>query len=100
MSASDDLATLKSNNTADATALTSLEAELNTPATESTGDKVLAAVVPVVTTEGLVAVFGADALSSALTAEGYTVTAPEAPETPGEPTDAEDTAEQVPVTVG
>ena len=77
MSATDDLSTLQANNQADATAITSLEAELNAPATESTGDLVLAAVLPVVTTAGLVEVFGADALSTALTADGYTVTAPE-----------------------
>ena len=75
------LSTLQANNQADATALTALEADLSTPATESTGDQVLAAVVPVVTTAGLVAVFGADALSTALTEDGYTVTPPEATDT-------------------
>ena len=68
------LSTLQANNQADATALTAFEADLSTPATESTGDQVLAAVVPVVTTAGLVAVFGADALVTALTDEGYGVT--------------------------
>jgi hypothetical protein len=70
MSATDDLATLQANNTADATTLTSLEQELTTPAVDSVGDQVLAAIVPV------------------LESAGYTVTAPE-PETPAE--DATDT---------
>ena len=77
--ATDQLSTLQANNQADATALSALENDLNTPATESTGDQVLAAVLPVVTTAGLVEVFGVDALSTALTADGYTVTAPEVP---------------------
>ena len=72
------LATLQANNTADATALAALESDLSSPATESTGDQVLAAVLPVVTTAGLVEVFGADALVSALEADGFTVT-PAAP---------------------
>jgi|ERR1700743_3601609 len=40
-------------------------------------DNVLSAVVSAVNTAGLVQVFGADALTSALQAAGYTVTAPE-----------------------
>jgi len=79
MSAQDDLATLQASNAADATTLADLATALETPATESTGDQVLAAALPVITTAGLVAVFGADALSTALTDAGYTVTAPEAP---------------------
>lgn len=75
MAAQDDLSTLQANNAADATALSSLEAELNAPAVPSVGDQVLEAVLPV------------------LTAAGYTVTPPEPAETPGEATDAEDTAE-------
>lgn len=62
MSAQEDLTTLQANNAADATALTSLEAELNTPAVPSVGDQVLEAVLPV------------------LTAAGYTVTPPAVPE--------------------
>lgn len=58
MSATDDLTTLQTNNAADATALTSLEQELNTPAVPSVGDQVLESVIPV------------------LTAAGYTVTPP------------------------
>ena len=61
------------------------------PATESTGDLVLAAVLPVVTTAGLVEVFGADALATALTTEGYTVTAPVA-DTESASEDATDTS--------
>ena len=61
MSAQDDLTTLQNNNAADASALTSLEQELNTPAVPSVGDQVLEAVLPV------------------LTAAGYTVTPPAAP---------------------
>jgi hypothetical protein len=75
MSAQDDLSTLQANNAADTTALSSLEAALNAPAVPSVGDQVLEAVLPV------------------LTAAGYTVTPPEAPEVPGEAADAEDTAE-------
>ena len=45
----------------------------------SNADNVLAAVVSAVNTAGLVSVFGADALASALEADGYTVTAPAAP---------------------
>jgi hypothetical protein len=74
--ATTQLATLTANNTADAAALAALEADLNTPATQSVGDQVFAAVEPVLTTVGLVEVFGADTLSNALTAAGYTVTAP------------------------
>ena len=60
MSAQDELTTLQTNNAADATALTALEADLSTPATESVGDTFLAASV------------------TALEAAGYTVTAPAA----------------------
>jgi len=81
MSASDDLATLQANNAADATALADLETQLSSPATESTGDQVLAAALPVIETAGLVEVFGADALSTALTNAGYTVTAPDTSDT-------------------
>lgn len=70
------LTTLQTNNAADATALASLEADLNAPATQSIGDQVFAAVEPVLTTVGLVTVFGADTLVNALTADGYTVTPP------------------------
>lgn len=70
------LTTLQTNNAADATALASLEADLNAPATQSVGDQVFAAVEPVLTTVGLVTVFGADTLVNALTAAGYTVTPP------------------------
>lgn len=64
MSAQDDLSTLQANNTADATALSNLEAELNAPAVPSVGDQVLEAVLPV------------------LTAAGYTVTPPAPAEDP------------------
>jgi hypothetical protein len=74
--ANEQLATLQANNTADATALAALEADLTTPAEDTVGDQVLAAALPVITTAGLVSVFGADALVSALQAENYTVTAP------------------------
>jgi hypothetical protein len=73
MSATEDLSTLQANNQADATALTSLEAELNTPAVPSVGDQVLEAVLPV------------------LTSAGYTVTAPVA-ETESTTEDATDTS--------
>ena len=73
MAATDDLATLQANNTADAAALTSLEAELNTPAVPSVGDQVLEAIIPV------------------LTAAGYTVTAPVI-ETESSTEDATDTS--------
>jgi hypothetical protein len=76
--AQSQLKTLQDNNAADAAALTALEADLTTPATDTVGDQVLAAALPVITTAGLVSVFGVDALVSALTAENYTVTAPEA----------------------
>lgn len=52
MSAQDDLATLQSNNAADATALTSLEQELTTPAVPSVGDQVLEAIIPVLEDAG------------------------------------------------
>lgn len=75
MSAQDEVATLTANNAADAAALATLEADLSS--TEpTTADNVLAAVVPVVTTAGLVSVFGAQPLVDALTADGYTVTPP------------------------
>lgn len=79
--------TLKTNNAADATALAALEADVNAPATQSTGDQILAGLEPVLTSAGLVAIFGADSLSNALTAEGYTVTPPAAPSTSIEVTD-------------
>lgn len=82
------LATLKTNNEADATALAALENDLNTPATESTGDQVLAAALPVITSAGLIEVFGADTLVSVLTAAGYAVTAPEAETSSDGSTDA------------
>lgn len=85
------LTTLQANNAADATALSALENDLNTPATQSTGDQVLAALEPVLTSVGLVAVFGADTLSAALTAEGFTVTAPEPATTDIPVTDGSDT---------
>jgi hypothetical protein len=53
-----------------------LEAALSNTS-PSAADNVLAAVVSAVNTAGLVTVFGADALSAALTSAGYTVTAPE-----------------------
>lgn len=74
MAATDDLATLQANNTADATALTSLEQELTTPAVDSVGDQVLAAIVPV------------------LESAGYTVTPPAAPEVETPAEDATDTS--------
>jgi hypothetical protein len=73
MSATEDLATLQANNTADATALASLEGELNSPAVPSIGDNLL------------------DAVVQSLTSQGYTVTAPET-ETPAE--DATETTEE------
>lgn len=76
MAAKDDLATLQANNQADATALTSLSQELNAPATPSVGDQVLEAVVPV------------------LTAAGYTVTPPAAPETESTKEDNTDTGSE------
>lgn len=97
MSTADDLKTLQDNNAADAAALTDLEAALNAPVpptTPSVGDQVLEATKTVVQAAGLVAVFGDQPLVDALTAEGFTVTPPEPAETAGEPTDAEDTAEQ------
>lgn len=42
----------------------------------TTADAILSTVVSSLNSEGLVSVFGADTLSTALTAEGYTVTAP------------------------
>ncbi len=77
MSAQDDLSTLQANNAADATALSALEAELNAPAVPSVGDQVLEAVLPV------------------LTAAGYTVTPPAAPEaeSASEDASAEDASE-------
>lgn len=74
--ATDQVAALQANNAADATALAALAADLEA-APQSTGDEALAAVVPVLQPQ-LVAVFGADNLSAALTEAGYTVTAPEA----------------------
>lgn len=58
-----------------------LEAALNSTAA-TPADNVLSAVVGAVNTAGLVSVFGADTLQSALEAEGYTVTAPAQTETP------------------
>ena len=52
MSAADDLATLQANNEADATALTSLEGELNSPSVPSLGDQVLEAILPVLEAAG------------------------------------------------
>lgn len=74
----DQLATLKANNEADATALADLETAVSAGPTDSVGDQVLAAAVPVVQSAGLVKVFGADQLKTALEAEGYTVTDPAA----------------------
>ncbi len=75
--------TLQANNQADATALSALENDLNTPATDSVGDQVLAAVLPV------------------LTAAGYTVTAPAAPdeESTSEDVSSDDTETVVPTPV-
>lgn len=70
------LETLQSNNTADATALAALEVALSTPATQSLGDQVLAAVVPV------------------LEAAGWTAPTPVVPETPEQTeTPAEDSTD-------
>ena len=69
------LDTLKTNNTADAETLTAIEADLAAAPT-TTADQALAAVVPVLTTAGLVDVFGVDALTAALVAKGFTVSAP------------------------
>jgi hypothetical protein len=74
--ANEQLATLQANNTADATALAALEADLTTPTEDTVGDQVLVAALPVITRAGLVSVFGADALVTALQTENYTVTAP------------------------
>lgn len=74
---SNDLSTL---STAVQTAVTDLSSTAPSPA-----DNVLAAVVSAINTAGLVEVFTADTLSAALTAVGYTVTAPapaNAPELP------------------
>lgn len=80
------LATLQANNTADAAALAALETDLSTPAADSVGDQVLAVALPVITTAGLVAVFGADSLVSALEADGYTgITPPASADTTSEP---------------
>jgi hypothetical protein len=81
---SNDLSTL---STAVQTAVTDLSSTAPSPA-----DNVLAAVVSAINTAGLVEVFTADALSAALTAANYTVTAP-APELPESATeDATDTS--------
>jgi len=93
------LATLQANNSADATALAALESDLSTPSIVTTGDLVLDAVVPVVSTAGLVEVFGADSLVSALEALDYTVTPPSAPVVTSIPvTDASAPSTDVPVT--
>jgi hypothetical protein len=84
--ATDQLATLTANNTADATALAALEADLNSTA-PTTNDNIATSVVSAIETAGLVEVFTAGALSDALTAAGYTVTAPapaNAPKLPAE----------------
>jgi len=89
------LETLQANNSADATALATLESDLNSTA-PTTSDTVLAAVVTAVDTAGLVEVFGAPALVSALEDANYTVTAPapaDAPELPESASeDASDTS--------
>ncbi len=78
----DKLDIIKANNEADAAAIAELESDLNaTP--ETTGDKVLAAMIPVVTADGLIAVFGEDALVKELEAAGFTVTPP-APAAPAD----------------
>lgn len=87
--ATDQLAKLQASNQADAAALTALESDLNNTA-PTTADNVLAALVSAVGTAGLVEVFTAEALVSALEAAGYTVTAPapsDAPELPASDTD-------------
>ena len=70
--------TIKDSSAAIDTAVAALENDLNSQA-PSTGDQVLTAVVPVLQQVGLVTVFGTEALSVALTAEGYTVAPPAAP---------------------
>lgn len=82
--AQDQIATLQANNAADATALGALEADLNS--TEpTTNDNISAAVVAAIEAGGLIQVFTAETLVSALEAANYTVTAPapvDAPEIP------------------
>ena len=68
------LATLKANNAADATALADLEADLTTPATDSVGDQFLANAV------------------SFLEGQGYTVTVPGAASEASSSTESADAA--------
>lgn len=81
------VAELQASNASDATTLAGLLGDLTSTA-GSPGDQALAAVVPVVVSAGLVQVFGADALKSALEADGFLVTAAPAPATPTDGTPA------------